>query len=236
MSPPRDGPSARPDPEPDLVDHWHEIEGWPPARALQACYLTFDEPALRTTVRSYQEVLRQFDTLDLIRPEWLHLTVQGIRFVDELPLEVMRRVAASIEDRLQRLPALTVTVERPVLAGSAVLMPVRPIAAIAAVRDVIRALLLRAHPEIGEPFVLPGQAGEFDPHISIAYANGPTSATSVATALDRCQEPPVELRVEHVTLMRLRRSDRMYHWTDAQRIPLGADLPRGRPAPARPKG
>ena len=50
-----------------------------------ACHLTLDDqPQLRDLVAGYQQALTGMTGIDLIPPQWLHLTMQGIGFTDEI--------------------------------------------------------------------------------------------------------------------------------------------------------
>jgi 2'-5' RNA ligase len=43
-----------------------------------------DQPQLRELVADYQQALTGMQGIDLIAPQWLHLTMQGIGFADEI--------------------------------------------------------------------------------------------------------------------------------------------------------
>ena len=75
------GASARDHcPEPLVV-----AAGWRTGRHFYACHLTLDDqPQLRELVGRYQDAFRHLPNLDLIPPQWLHITTQGIGFADEI--------------------------------------------------------------------------------------------------------------------------------------------------------
>jgi hypothetical protein len=201
-----------------LTSHWEELAGWAPGRPLHACYLTVaDQPELRAAVADYQAHLGHLPGLDLILPEWLHMTIQGASFIDEVHPESIVELAWRLDDLLQTVEPFEVTVDRPIASIDSVSMPVRPIERLAAVRDDIRRLLAQL-PAYGNPFVLPGQDGDFDPHISIAYANAEVSSQAVSDAIDSCPTGPVTITVRHVSMITLLRSDQRYHWIDERSI------------------
>jgi 2'-5' RNA ligase len=206
----------------DLVSHWKEIPDWPPERSLHACYFTTsDQPELRAAVADYQAAMADLGGLDLILPDWLHMTVQGIRFVDQVEPERMVEVAELLDAALSRLDPFAVMVERPVVTSDSALMPIRPVEPVAAMRDEIRAVL-HGVPGLGELFVLPGQDGDFDPHVSIAYVNDNLARQALVDAIDACPREPVGLVIRQVSLMTLMRSDHKYHWVDERPIRLGS--------------
>jgi len=66
-------------------NHWWWRPGWREGRHFHACHLTLDDqPQLRELVADYQQALTGMTGIDLIPPQWLHLTVQGIGFTDEI--------------------------------------------------------------------------------------------------------------------------------------------------------
>lgn len=204
-----------------LVSHWEELAEWPPERLLHACYLTMsDQPDLRALVADYQQQLAPIAGLDLIQPEWLHMTIQGVRFIDEVHPESIIELAWRLDDLFRTVRPFEVVVERPVGSADSILMPVRPIEPLAAIREDMRHLLASL-PAFGELFVLPGQQGDFDPHISIAYVNAPTSGRLVSEALAACPHAPLRITVSKVSMIMLGRSDRRYHWLDERAIPFG---------------
>jgi hypothetical protein len=204
-----------------LASHWDEIADWPPERLLHACYLTMsDQPGLRAVVADYQRQLASVPGLDLILPEWLHMSVQGLCFLDEVRPESVIELAWRLDDLFAALEPFEVTVERPEAVGDSILMPVRPIEPVARLRDQVRTLA-GEHGDFGELFVLPGQHGAFDPHISIAYANAPVSTRAVSDALARCAREPVPILASRLSMVTLARSDRKYHWLDERLVRLG---------------
>jgi hypothetical protein len=84
--------------------------GWRAGRHFYACHLTLeDQPELRRLVGIYQEALRDVPTVDLIPPKWLHLTMQGIGFTDEISPEEIERVLLTLREQLCSIEPPTVT-------------------------------------------------------------------------------------------------------------------------------
>jgi 2'-5' RNA ligase len=148
------------------------------------------------------------------------MTVQGLRFLDEVRPESVIELAWRLDDLFAALEPFEVTVLRPEAVGDSILMPVRPIEPIAELRDLIRALVGELG-DFGELFVLPGQESDFDPHISIAYAHATVSKRAVFDALASCARGPVRIAVSQLSMITLARSDRKYHWLDERLIGLG---------------
>ena len=67
----------------EMRDHWWWRPGWKVGRRFWTWHYTFETcPALHELVAAYQGLLEELPTLDLIPQRWLHLTVQGLGFVD----------------------------------------------------------------------------------------------------------------------------------------------------------
>src|SRR5690348_7434574 len=76
-----------------LRNHWWWRPGWTTGRHYYACHLTLDDqPQLRQLVARYQQAIEDRPGLDLIPPEWLHITMQGIGFTDEIGITELRRL------------------------------------------------------------------------------------------------------------------------------------------------
>lgn len=180
-----------------------------------------DQPALHSRVAAYHRLLAPFPALEPILPQWLHLTVQGVRFLDELRPEVAGQLTRLLDQAFGATTPFEVRVEHPVVSSDSVLMPVRPIGPLAALRDRIRELL-GSLPGCDELFVLPGQHEAFDPHISIAYAGGPVPRADVERTLAGYAGEPVPMTISHFSVMTLNRSQRKYHWQDEHFVRFSA--------------
>ena len=71
-------------------------------------------------------------------------------------------------------------------------------------------------------YALPGQNGHFDPHITIAYADRRMPADPVREALDAVAPLDFELAISGCSLVGLRRTKPVWHWSSALRVPIGA--------------
>lgn len=212
-----------------LVNHWTDAPEWFPGRALFACYATFDgDPELQALVRRYQGEVADLPELDPIRPEWLHLTIQGIAFADQLRPGEQQRIAAAVAAGLAAVSPPVMTLQRPEYGRDGVYLPVRPSVPLAAARDAIRAELAAIR-DPGLQYTLPGQDGAFDPHVSIAYANTEVAIDRISSRLDRVSSPGLELSLRRLSLIMLHRDNHRWSWTDAVEVAVGSCLV----APAR---
>ncbi len=207
-----------------LVDHWTDTREWSPGRALFACYATFDrDPELQVLVRRYQDEIADLPGLDLIRPEWLHLTIQGIAFSDLLGPGEQQRIVTAVSRGLARVAPPVIALQPPEYGRDGIYLPAGPAEPLAAAREVIRAELAAIR-DPGLQYALPGQDGPFDPHVSIAYANTRVPLDLVRARLDRVPAPGLNLTLSKISLIMLRRGDHRWSWTDAVEVTVGSGL------------
>ncbi|MFU8853430.1 2'-5' RNA ligase family protein [Micromonospora sp. SL1-18] len=184
-------------------------------------------------VEGYQASLRGLSTLDLIPPGWLHLTMQGIGFVDEIGDSQVVELTDRLRDRLVTLTPSVVAFHRPIVRPEAVYLPADPPEPIRALRSVVHGVIAEV---LGDDRVeqLPRDAAAYRPHVSIAYSNARQDVGPIAEALNNVQTEPVPVVLDHVDLLRFHRDHRMYEWTEAVPLRIGAD--RGEQMQGRVEG
>ncbi|GHA43608.1 hypothetical protein GCM10010329_78140 [Streptomyces spiroverticillatus] len=143
--------------------------------------------------------------------------MQGITFVDEIAETDVEAIVQAARTRLAAVPAFDIEVgaDPVVLDPEAILLPVRPAAPVAQVRDAIRAALgdvLTAVPEAAEGF---------RPHVSVAYAAADGPIAPVAQALADLDAQPARARITTAELIVLHRDHHMYEWDTHTSIKLG---------------
>lgn len=208
---------------PEVRNHWWWRPGWREGRHFYACHLSFDgQSELHALVDRYQEALKPFQVLDLIPRPWLHLTMQGIGFTDEITDERIQDTEAALRSSLRHVTPPVVTFHRPVIVSEAVYLPALPAEPIYNLREACRTAITSV--QATEPDSRP-----YQPHVSIAYVNAESPTGQIAQALDLADVNSVEVTVSHVSLMVFHRDRRMYEWTKATRIPIGTSPGRARP-------
>ncbi|MFI7213148.1 2'-5' RNA ligase family protein [Micromonospora maritima] len=171
-------------------------------------------------VRRYQEVLQPFPGLDLIPGTWLHLTMQGIGFIDEIDSARVSELKRAIRQRLARARTPVVTFRRPVVRPEAVYLPASPTEPVAEVRSAVRAVIADVlGPDNVE--LAPEHAQGYRPHVSLAYSNTTQAAEPIARALAAVEVEPVTVALDHVGLLEFHRDNRMYEWTSVDQVPVG---------------
>ena len=115
------------EPVTDVRNHWWWRPGWAPGRHFYACHLTLeDQPAVQQLVLDYQAALTGLDGLDLIPGRWLHLTMQGIGFTDQISGREIAAVTAALRDHFRTITPPVVTFHRPAVWPDAITLPATP--------------------------------------------------------------------------------------------------------------
>ena len=175
--------TAEPQTVTTVRNHWWWRPGWRPGRHFYACHLTLNnQPQLRTLVKQCQDAITHLPDLDLIPPQWLHITMQGIGFVDEIGEADLAAVTKRIGETLRYSKPPAATFHRPAIRPEAVTFK-------ANTPEPLYQLRLAMHGAIAsvlgpakfhEPMPAPEQ---FAPHVSAAYVNSDGSAKPIANAI-----------------------------------------------------
>jgi 2'-5' RNA ligase len=201
-----------------LVSHWWWRPGWAVGRAFYTWHLTFDDATaapLHDLVGRLHDGLAGIEGLDLIPQRWLHLTMQGLGFTDEVADDDVDAITRAGAKRLAAVPAFDLTLGPIEADDEATGLLVRPWAAVAAVRDSIREAIADVWDEVPE-------SPEFHPHVSIAYSNAnvPTGPIRDRVAPLRDLES-VTIPIAAAQLIRLNRDNQMYEWDVVANLQLG---------------
>lgn len=195
-------------------DHWWWRPGWRAGRRFYTFHVTFGEqPGVQQLAGQARERLKAFPALDLVPGCWLHLTVQGVGFADEVSDDSLTAVAEAAAAALAGVPAAEVTVGTPRAVSEGVGSWVGPDGALDPVRDALRAAISRVRRSVPE-------GPEWSPHVSYAYASAEADAGPYDAALSGLAE--VHATVAAVDLIRLGRDQRVYEWDTIASLPLGA--------------
>jgi hypothetical protein len=197
-------------------DHWWWRPGWRPGRHFYAYNLTLsDQPALHRLAGRYRSALKELPDLTLIPDQWLHLTMQGLGFVDDISPTTLDQVTASVEQALATMPTFDVTFRDAVVGDEAIALPAEPAEPIQELRTSVR----RAIGGVLGPDQVEG-ASRYRPHVSVAYLGAPGSAQPYVTAVRSVAPEQVQARLSHVDLIRMNRDQHMYEWDTLAQLPL----------------
>lgn len=151
-----------------LRNHWYWRPGWNANRRFYTWHLTFEgQHELHDLVTTYQQALRDVPGLDLVPLEWLHLTMQGVGFTDEIHPDQARAIGDAASRHLAELPPAELTFHRPVIRPEALAFAPAPFEAVVAIREAIRDAIAN----VWGPTAVPETGESFEPHLSFAYIN-----------------------------------------------------------------
>jgi 2'-5' RNA ligase len=181
-------------------------------------HVTFDDhPELHELVSAYQAALSPLGGLDLIPARWLHLTIQGIAFTDEISQQDIADIADAARKRLANQRPVSLTIGPAIVDPEAIMFEVMPPDALAPVRTAIRSAIadVRGAEQVPE-------SDEWTPHISLAYSNSDGLAAPFIDAVSSVSNPPATLTVSKVHLIELNRDTHLYQWATTAEIPLSS--------------
>jgi 2'-5' RNA ligase len=198
-------------------DHWWWRPGWQIGRRFYAFHITFDGNSdLQQLVGAYRDALADIPTVTLIPDRWIHLTMQGIGFADEVPTVDVQRIAQRASKELLRIPPFDVSFGDIVVADEAIALPAEPAEPVRDLRNATRRAIAAV---LGEDQVAEDPQ-RFRPHVSVAYITADGPANTYIDAVKAAQPDAVRVRIEHVDLIEMHRDNRMYEWTTVAALPL----------------
>jgi 2'-5' RNA ligase len=199
-----------------MANHWWWRPGWEPGRRFYTWHFTFQAATdVHRLADAYRRGLVDVPGLDLVPDRWLHLTMQGLGFVDEVSERDARATADAARRRLADIAPFDLRLHRPEITPEAIRWEAEPSGPPTAVRAAIRAAIADVWDDVPEP------EDGFAPHVTIAYSNSDGPAGPVAHALDAVDAEPATARIEQVDLIVLGRDNQMYEWEDFAAVRLG---------------
>ncbi|MFH8218483.1 2'-5' RNA ligase family protein [Streptomyces sp. NPDC018057] len=200
-----------------MRNHWWWRPGWSAGRRFYTWHMTFEgQKDVHRLAAEYRTALAPLgEALTLIPDQWLHLTMQGVGFLDEIEESDVHAIVGAAHSRLAAVPAFDARIGPAVIDPEAILLPVQPGDAVRAVRDGVRAAV---HDAIGQ---VPEAADGFRPHVSVAYSAADGPAAPVTRAVASVQENPAHARIATAELIVIHRDNEMYEWEPFATVPLG---------------
>lgn len=196
--------------------HWYWRPGWQPGARFYTFHVTWrDQPSVQELGAHARERLAGIPGLDPVPGEWLHLTMQGIGFAQEVSDADLRAITAAARSRLASVAPVRVVLPPPRAASEGVATHAVPDGVLDQVRDAVRAAIGDAWGTGRVP-----ESSAWTPHVSFAYASAEGPAAPVDAVLRGL--PGAVAMVSAVDLILLGRDRRVYEWDTVSRFPLGA--------------
>jgi 2'-5' RNA ligase len=202
-----------------LTDHWWWRPGWKVGTRFYAWHInTFEDAApLHRLAALYQAELSSVPGLDMIPQQWLHLTMQGVGFVEDVSTSQIDALLSAARSRLSELQPLKVRLQRPVIRPEAIALAPDPVEPVQEIRHTVRAAIA----DVFGPDGVPDNADGYQPHISLAYVSIPQPVVPTLEAINRVTAAPADLTINAVSLIEMHRDNRMYEWRTIEAVPLG---------------
>lgn len=200
-----------------MRNHWWWRPGWKVGRSFYAWHLTFDQaPDLHRLAEEFADVL-SVPGLDVVPVKWLHLTMQGVGFTDEVSTADADAIAEAARRRLTEVEPFEIVISPGVIEPEVVRTDVVPAESVAQVRSAIRAGIADVW---GADRVPESEAG-FIPHVSLAYSTSDGPAAPIIASAYSVRVKPARATISDAQMIVLNRDDRQYQWTTYAVAPLG---------------
>jgi len=201
-----------------VKDHWYWRPGWHVGARFYTWHITFgDQPEVISLANGYRDVLKQQSMLDVVPNEWLHLTMQGIGFVDEIDATEVDKIVGQARRRCANLTPMSLRIGKPHLDPESIQIAVEPAEPVRNLRREIRSAI----GDVWGTERIPEPAEPYSPHMSLAYIN---SAGPAAPLTDKVEAAPAlfaDARVSSCQLIVLNRDNGMYVWEPYATVELG---------------
>lgn len=199
-----------------MTNHWWWRPGWCVGRQFYTWHLTFaDMPDVHRLAHDYGEHL-DLSGLDLIPDQWLHLTMQGVGFVDEVDQADVDQLVQVAQAKLAIIEPFTVSLGSAVVDDEVVRLEVVPAEPV----QQLRLRLRDAIAEVRSPDGVPEEAEGFVPHVSLAYSNSEGDMEPILAAVSAVSPHPATATISHADLILLNRDHQQYQWTTYTQVPL----------------
>lgn len=199
-------------------DHWYWRPGWNVGTRFYTWHITFeDQPEVVGLAEAYRDLLAEQPNLDVIPDRWLHLTMQGIGFVDQVAVDDVERIVQRARERCAHIDPMTLTIGQPHVDPESIQIAVKPAELVRRLRSAIRAAIgdvwgADSVPEPAEPYV---------PHMSLAYINSGGPAEPLIATLSKAPENTANAAITSCQLIVLNRDSKMYVWEPYATVTIG---------------
>ncbi|MFD3464223.1 2'-5' RNA ligase family protein [Nocardia fluminea] len=199
-----------------LRDHW-TVKQWAPGRTGYYWYLTFDDAELIELAAECQQALA-IGGIDPVPLDALHITMMGIGSTDDVAEGQIDGLISVAREHLSDVKPFDLTVGPLSGSRSAIRFSVAPWDPLLDLHQ----LLSTCTGEVLRSVASAPSAARFRPHLGIAYNNIDRTAVEVVDAVGELRGAErVNVRVNQVELVVLRREDHTYRWNTRAFLALG---------------
>ena len=201
-------------------DHWWTRPGWGPHTQWYTVHATFGAQPGTAVLHTHAERWRPLldrPGWDLIPLRWLHLTMQGVGDVELVPRGQVERLTAALRRAVGGTGTARVELGPVAVDAEGINLPAHGegAAALDRVRDGVRTAIGQV---LGEEAVEEGP--RWRPHVSLAYAHTTGAPLGPVREELAARTEPVQVGIDHLDLIALRRQGHLYRWEEIARLPL----------------
>jgi 2'-5' RNA ligase len=210
-----------------MEDHWAAERAANPSRKRLIWFMLFaDQPQVAELACLCHARLAGLGGLDLVPPQWLHLTTLIAGNADEITPGQARAMADHAGRVLARVPPVRVTLGRVLYHPRAVMLDAGPAAALEPVLHAAQEATRAATGRDGSLHTAP-----WTPHITLAYSNTTGPAAPVIAALGR-RLPERVATISSVSLV-AQAPEQSWTWDPVAQVRLGPGSEAGNGADSR---
>lgn len=184
-------------------DHWWWRPGWGPGARFLTFHLTFETaPELHAEAARLAPGLEALPRVDVVPIPWLHLTMTGVGFVEDVRADQLAALTDAVIHRAEGMATSPLVFDGIVLAAEGTSLT----ASATPWLHELKALQKRAVAEICGV----SDAGVFRPHVSLAYFAGDVDSAAVVEVVSDARDITVARPL--LSLIELGRDDGVYTW------------------------
>jgi 2'-5' RNA ligase len=201
-----------------MENHWNR-PGWSDGQSSFHFFIDLgDVREIRELAESCQQNLAHIATLDMVKSDSLHMTLQRLAFTYEISRAAAIAVGETLLAKLRDFPAPTVIVGP--LAGSqgAVRFSVGPHEPLLEIRAATRSAIAE---HLGPNAASLNNEARFIPHVSIAYHNARAAAGALVDHVEPLRRlGSASVTIPSISLVELKRVGHCYDWKNLMNLPL----------------
>jgi len=187
-------------------NHWWWRPGWRPGARYAIFHLTF-ELALELTSEAArcERFLSGVPNVDVVPPEWLHLTMTGVGFTDAHDPQDLLELAEAVLAEIGELDREPLTLNGLYLGREGLSLTADP-------APWLMELRLRQQEMIKRHLGVEHEKQQFHPHVSLAYFRGDIDLSLLHRAIEVASPSEVVIDRPMLSLIELGRDHEVYTW------------------------
>lgn len=187
-------------------NHWWWRPGWGPGTRYATFHLTFElAPELSSEAARCARWLSGVPNVDVVPPEWLHLTMTGVGFNDDHEPEALLELAAAVFAATGELDRVPLRLKGLFLGREGLSLTAHTAPWLTQLKGLQEEMIKRR-------LAVEHAQQEFHPHVSLAYFRGDIDLSLLHQAIEEASPRDVVIDRPTLSLIELGRDDEVYTW------------------------